>query len=278
MKQKNSWEITDAFWEKAEPLLPRKTRDQSKEYQRKPEGGRPPLAPRNVLEAIFYVLRTGIQWKALPMEFGVASAIHRYFRCWSEQGFFEVLWVAGLHTYNEVTGINWTWLSADECMTKAPLVQEEVGKIPPTREKNGSKRPMLVDGAGVPLSLVVTGANRHDLSPLETLLDAIIIERPDIFEYPQHLCRDKGHTDEPAREVIVLRGFIPHIKSRHEERTEKTNTGGYKARRWIVEVSHPWINRFRKLLVHFEKLKSSYRGLLVLLSHSAMPMLFADKF
>jgi transposase len=88
MKQKHSWEITDAFWEKAGPLVPRKTRDQNKEYQRKPGGGRPPLAPWKVLEAIFYVLRTGIQWKAHPKEFGAASAIRRYFRFWCEQGFF----------------------------------------------------------------------------------------------------------------------------------------------------------------------------------------------
>ncbi|MDR1286440.1 MAG: transposase, partial [Treponema sp.] len=130
--------------------------------------------------------------------------------------------------------------------------------MPPTGEKNGSKRHMLVDGEGVPLSLVVTGANRHDVSQLETLLDAVIIERPDIFSYPQHLCLDKGYTGEPALEVVVLRGFIPKIKGRHEERAEKTHNPGYRARRWIVEVSHSWINRFRKLLVRFEKLKSSY--------------------
>ncbi|MDR1286441.1 MAG: transposase [Treponema sp.] len=141
MKQKKSWEITDAFWKKAEPLLPRKTRDQSKEYQRKPGGGRPPLASRKVLEAIFYVLRTGIQWKALPKEFGAASAIHRYFRFWCEQGFFEALWVAGLRAYNEVAGINWTWLSADGCMTKAPLALEAVGRNPTDRGKKWQQTP-----------------------------------------------------------------------------------------------------------------------------------------
>jgi len=123
---------------------------------------------------------------------------------------------------------------------------------------------MLVDGAGVPLSLVVTGANRHDVSQLEAVLDSIVIERPDIFEYPQHLCLDKGYTGEPALEIVVLRGFIPHIKSRSEEKTEKEYNPEHKARRWVVEVTHSWINRFRKLLVRFEKLASSYLGLLML--------------
>ena len=122
---------------------------------------------------------------------------------------------------------------------------------------------MLVDGEGVPLALVVTGANRHDVSQLEAMLNAIVIERPDIFEYPQHLCLDKGYTGEPALEVVVLRGFIPHIRSRGEEKTERTYNPDHKARRWIVEVTHSWINRFRKLLVRYEKLTSSYLGLLM---------------
>jgi transposase len=110
---------------------------------------------------------------------------------------------------------------------------------------------------------VVTGANRHDVSQLETLLDSVVIERPDIFECPQHLCLDKGFTGEPALETVVLRGFIPHIKSRGEEKIEQKQNPEYKARRWVVEVSHSWINRFRKLLVRFEKLTTSYLGLLM---------------
>ena len=106
---------------------------------------------------------------------------------------------------------------------------------------------MLVDGAGVPLSMVATGANRHDVSQLEVMLDSIVVERPDIFEYPQHVCLDKGYSGEPALEIVVLRGFIPHIKSRGEEKTEKLHNPEHKARRWVVEVAHSWMNRFRKL-------------------------------
>jgi len=111
--------------------------------------------------------------------------------------------------------------------------------------------------------LVLTGANRHDVSQLENLLDSIIIDRPDIFKYPQHLCLDKAYTGEPALEAVVLRGFIPHIKTRGQEKTEKVINPNFKARRWVVEVCHSWLNRFRKLLVRFEKLSSSYLGLLM---------------
>ena len=97
---------------------------------------------------------------------------------------------------------------------------------------------MPVDGAGVPPAIVVTGANRHDVSQLEEVLDCIVVERPDIFERSQHLCLDKGYSGEPALEIVVLRGFIPHIKSRGEEKAEKTADPENKARRWVVEATH----------------------------------------
>jgi len=135
MKQKRSWEITDEFWAMAEPLVPKKTRGPDKAYQRKAGGGRHPMEPRKALEAIFFVLRTGIQWNALPKSLGSSSAVHRHFMFWSEAGFFKALWACGIRKYDEVKGIDWTWLSGDGCMTKAPLAQETVGANPTDRGK-----------------------------------------------------------------------------------------------------------------------------------------------
>jgi transposase len=135
MRQKQSWEITDAFWDIAQPLIPIKQRNPKQEYKRKPGEGRPPMEPLKILAAIFYVLRTGILWKALPKEFGASSAVHCYFMSWCKQGFFKELWISGLEHYNETKGIDWTWLSADGCMTKAPLALESVGKNPTDRGK-----------------------------------------------------------------------------------------------------------------------------------------------
>ena len=135
MRQKKSWEITDEFWEAAKPLIPPPERDSEKTYKRKPGGGRPPMCQRKVLEAIFYVMRNGTLWKALPKEFGSSSSVHRYFRYWCEKGFFQNLWVAGLGRYDEAQGIDWDWLSADGCMTKAPLATQSVGNNPTDRGK-----------------------------------------------------------------------------------------------------------------------------------------------
>ena len=88
------------------------------------------------------------------------------------------------------------------------------------------------------MALVVTGANRHDASPLEAVLGSIIIEQPDIVERSQHLCLDRGYAGEPALAIIVVRGCIPHSKSRGQEQVEKTHHSAYRARRGVVEAAH----------------------------------------
>jgi len=117
-----------------------------------------------------------------------------------------------------------------------------------------------VDGRGVPLSIVVTGANRHDVSQLDLVLNEIVITPSKDIE--QNLSADKGYSGEPAYKSMTDRHYIPHVKQRGEEIQEKKNNPSYKNRRWVVEVSHSWFNRFRKLLVRYEKLNDTYLALL----------------
>jgi putative transposase len=116
-----------------------------------------------------------------------------------------------------------------------------------------------VDERGVPLSIVVTGANRHDVSQLATVLDAIVAKRPDTV---QHLCADKGYSGEPAQQAIKNWLYIPHVKQRGEEIQEKKIFPTYKARWYVVEIALSWFYRLRKLLVRFEKLAERYEALL----------------
>lgn len=88
-KGTQSWTISDELWEEIKEYIPKKQRDPNKHYQKAPGQGRPSLPSRQVLEGIFYVLRTGCQWKAVPREYGCGSSIHRYFQEWQEAGFFE---------------------------------------------------------------------------------------------------------------------------------------------------------------------------------------------
>jgi putative transposase len=126
-------------------------------------------------------------------------------------------------------------------------------------EKNGRKKSVLVDERGVPLSIVASGANVHDVKLLAATLDAVVLQRP---AAQQHLCGDAGYTGKPAHQAIVARHYQPHIRARGEEKIIRKK--GYRARRWVVERTHSWLNRFRKLLVSFEKTEASYLGLLFL--------------
>lgn len=158
MAKPRSWEVSDAFWAIAEPLIPTRERDASKPYRRKPGAGRKPLSYRKVFEGIVFVLRTGCQWKALPRdEFGSPSSIHSYFREWLAKGFFLALWKAGLAEYEEMEGIAWAWQSIDSATTKAPMAQQSVGPNPTDRGKNGHQTP---PPGGRPWRPVVPHRNR----------------------------------------------------------------------------------------------------------------------
>lgn len=140
-KRTQSWEVTDEFWQRVEPLIPVRS-PADRIYVRKPGAGRPPKPARLVFEAIVYVLRTGCQWKALPKErFGSASAVHKRFLEWEAAGFFESLWKAGLAEYDQMEGIAWRWQSIDGAMMKAPLAQEAVGPNPTDRGKKRQQAP-----------------------------------------------------------------------------------------------------------------------------------------
>jgi putative transposase len=123
----------------------------------------------------------------------------------------------------------------------------------------------LTDGAGIPLAIVVDGANRHDSKLLIATLDGIVIARPEpTEEHPQHLCLDAAYDGAPAREEAQARGYIEHIRGRGEEKTEKMQIPGYRARRWVVERTHSWLNRSRRLLVRWEKKTENYLAFLQL--------------
>ena len=147
--------------------------------------------------------------------------------------------------------------------TRRHLRPNAWGPTPRIGGKNGLKRSLLVDGIGVPLSLVVSGANTHDVKLLEATLDQLVMEMPGrAGQY--NLCADAGYKGAPASNAVVERDYRPHIKQRREEAHEKLTTPGFKARRWVVERTHSWFNRFRKLLVSFEKTEASYVALLAL--------------
>jgi putative transposase len=107
-----AWELPDEVWQLLEPLLP----------ARNWWMGRPTEVDlQQIAAGIFYVLRTGVQWQAVPREeFGPPSTVYYYFRQWADAHVFERLWQKALERYDALAGLEWLWQSLDTAMTKAP--------------------------------------------------------------------------------------------------------------------------------------------------------------
>lgn len=245
------WIVPDALWQEIQKILPK--------HQISPKGGRPRADDRSAMDGIYYLMRTGCQWKAIPNVFGASSTIYDRFREWEKAGVFKALWKNGLLLYDKKRGIDWTWQSVDGCITKAPLGGEKTGPNPTDRAKSGTKRSLLTDGVGIPLALTVEGANCHDKKMLADTVLQIIIKRPNPSqEKPQHICLDKGYDYQDIRDFIKEMKYIDHIKARGEEAEVKKKCPHYRARRWVVERTHSWLNRFRRILLRWEKLVDRY--------------------
>lgn len=136
---------------------------------------------------------------------------------------------------------------------------KKTGKNPTDRGKLGVKRSVLTDARGVPLGIAIDGANAHDQKLLRATLLSIPVSRPrSRGRSRQHLCLDKGYLGKPVERCARRFGYIPHIPERGAE--SKPRRRGQRARRWVVEGSHSWTNRARRLLVRWEKKADNYLG------------------
>jgi len=134
-----AFDVSDELWAVLEPLIPEHVNTH------RFGGGRPRVPDRKCATGIFYVLRTGCQWKALDKT-GLCSGstAHLRFQAWVEAGVFLQFWKAGLEQYDEVKGIDWAWLSMDGAMTKAPLGGEK-NWAKPDGSRQGRRKTKCVD-------------------------------------------------------------------------------------------------------------------------------------
>jgi putative transposase len=118
---------------------------------------------------------------------------------------------------------------------------------------------LLTEGQGVPIELAVEGANRHDMKLVRDTVENIVVERPKPTpQQPQGMCLDKGYDYQEVRDILQEFGFTAHIRSRGQEAQEIKNEAGKKARRWVVERTHSWLNRFRRILIRWDKKPENY--------------------
>lgn len=245
--------VPEGLWRRLRHLLP-----QAKPH---PQGGRPPAANRAVLNGIWYVLWTGCQWKSIQRHwFGVCSStLHQRFQLWQQEGVFDQLMTLMARFYQRRCGIAWQFQAIDSKSCPAPLGGAETGPSPVDRSKRGSKIHLLVDQVGAPLSVQITGANRHDKWLVEDIIISIVVPRPDPEAVEQHLCLDRGYDYPDVHAYVEAARYIAHIKHRRrrgEPEIEECPIPGetqYPARRWVVERTLGWLTKRRSLRVRWCK-------------------------
>lgn len=142
-------------------------------------------------------------------------------------------------------------------------MEKKTGPNPTDRGKAGVKRSLLTEGHGIPISVVLDGASRHDMKLVRPTLEQLVVARPQpTADRPQGLCLDKGDDYDDVRTIVAEFGFTAHIRSRREEAQALKTDASKKARRWVVERSHSWLNRFRRILVRWDKQPEQYLAFL----------------
>ncbi len=176
--------------------------------------------------------------------------------------------------YDPVSGIYWTWQSIDSISIKSPLGGAMTGHNPTDRSKLGTKRHILTDKEGIPLSAIVSSASTHEINIVTEVVDnALVRIRKRGRDRRQHLCLDKGYNSAEEEQELIKRGYVLHIPVKIKKKKEKKkgkedseeiaipNRKKYSPKRWVVERTNSWHNRFRKLFTRYEKKAENYLGL-----------------
>jgi transposase len=232
--------------------------------------GRPPLAAENAIQALYYLVRTGMQWQSLPRCFGPSSTIHAAFQRLNDLGFFENYWLEGLEEYDKNKGLDLTKKTGDCVHIKCPIGTDGVGPSPVDRSKQGTKRSIITDGSGILLGCVIAPGNRNDAK----LLHATLASIPSQYQSQgnDRLWLDAIYDTTESRTVCFIHKVRPQISPNPRKKKIEPVRPIQRGVRWVVERTHSWINRFRRLFVRYDKSAENY---LAFVKFAAAAHLFA---
>lgn len=234
--------VTDALWERIQPLLP------SPPQRRFRFPGRKPLDYRKILTGILFVLKTGIAWDDLPAELGCGcgKTCRNYLKAWYEAGVWHRLHQVLLTELDDAGQIDWSRAAVDAAFAKAPFGGADTGPNPTDRSKSGSKHHVVVDAQGVPLAASTTAANVPEI----TQVIPLVVEVPPVGasdekaeeKQPERMYADRGYDSEPHREVLRWLGIEPLFARRRTE-----HGSGLGVYRWVVERTLSWMHDMGRL-------------------------------
>ncbi|WP_157112539.1 IS5 family transposase [Pandoraea faecigallinarum] len=239
--------IDDDLWQLIEPLLP------EVKPRAKSDPGRPRVPDRAALDGILFVLKTGIRWNHLPIRlgFGSGATCWRRLNAWQKAGVWEQLHELLLDKLRAAGQIDLSHAAVDSSSVRAVGAGGKTGPNPTDRARPGSKPHLLVDANGIPIVAILTGANAADVTQLLRLVDEItpirgVRGRP--LQKPGIVYADRGYDSTRHRRALRERGIKPMIAKRRTE--HGSGLGKY---RWVVERTHSWLHRFRRLRIRFDR-------------------------
>jgi transposase len=239
--------VSDALWQRIEPLLP------PPKPRRFRSPGRKPLDRRKVLTGIIFVLKTGIPWEDLPQEMGCGSGMSclNYFKAWHRAGVWVQLHQILLQELEDADKIDWSRGAVDGSMARALGGGEETGPNPTDRGKLGSKHHLLTDANGLPLNVTTTGANVPEVNEVLNLVDSapeVLTAAGEPRQNPDVVYADRAYDSGPHRQAFRDRGMIPRFARRRTE--HGSHLGVF---RWVVERTAAWLHSFRRLRLRTDR-------------------------
>jgi Transposase DDE domain len=199
------------------------------------------IPDRVVFDHIVAALVHGSGYERLTSPGCSDRTIRRRLKQWAAAGLAEQLHALTLQAYDQIIGLHLADIPTDGCITKAPGGGEVAGRSPVDRGKQGRKRSVATDAAGIPLGLVATRANRNDSPLLGPTLHAAITQVGAMpAQITAHL--DRGYDNASTRRLLATLGFRGEIARKGVP--APIQAGG---RRWVVERTHAWMNGYGRL-------------------------------
>jgi transposase len=198
--------LPDDLWKRLEPWIPKPKENRHVQF-----AGRKPSEPRRVLTGILFVLQTGVPWRSLPptSDFPSGHTCLRRLRQWQTAGIWQRIFEVLLAELQATHKIDWYRALVDSASVRAPCGGEKTGPNPTDRRNLGSKHHLLTDANGIPLAVILTEANRHDVTQLLPLLDKIPHvkgKRGAPRFRPDQVQGDRAYDSEPHRKAVKKRG------------------------------------------------------------------------